>query len=157
MFDTLTVVAYLLGNEPGHSRQLQMQAQFLNNPAVVCVQSTKSPQIRWHKIPPEADSLALIVKDTKNYYWVVYNLPVQTKGLPLGANQQIQAHDEGINSWGQSNYRSWCAGNIAHPLTVELYALDKRFTATQPMSGLQLEQKMKGHVLAKVVKAESAT
>lgn len=151
MFDTLTLVAYLLGNEPGHSSKLHLRAQFLEQPHAVCVQSTQSPQMQWSGVPPEAGSLALIIKDTNNYYWVVYNLPVQTKGLPFGGNRQIMAHDEGINSWGQNNYHACCARNNVHPVTIELYALDKRFTAQKPMTGEELEQKIKGHVLAKAV------
>lgn len=154
MFDTLTVVAYLLGNEPGHSSKLHLRAQFLEQPHALCVQSIQSPRIQWSGVPPEAGSLALIIKDAKSYYWVVYNLPVQTKELPFGANHEILSHDEGVNSFGKDNYHTWCSRTTVHPVKVELYALDKRFDARKPMTGETLEQKIKGHVLAKVVKLE---
>ncbi|EKD77696.1 MAG: hypothetical protein ACD_42C00223G0001 [uncultured bacterium] len=160
MFDTLTVIAYLLGNKPGHSTQLHLQAQFLEKQNLVCVvQNAQSPQLRWKGVPPEASSLALIIKDAKtlkntekpHYYWVVYNLPVAVTALPFGGNNQMTSHDEGINSWGQKNYHSLCLGNTTHPVMIELVALDKRFSAREPMTGEILEQKIKGHVLAKAI------
>lgn len=160
MFDTLTVVAYLLGNEPGHSTQLHLRAQFLEKQNSVCqVQNVQSPQLRWQNVPPEASSLAFIIKDAKTsknaekprYYWVVYNLPVEVSALPFGSSHQMTPRDEGINSWGEKNYHGLCLGSTAHPVTVALYALDKRFSAREPMTGEIVEQKIKGHVLAKAI------
>jgi Raf kinase inhibitor-like YbhB/YbcL family protein len=151
MFDTLTVIAYLLGNEPVHPRHLQLQAQFLEKEKTTCVQTALSPQLKWKSIPPEATSLALIIKDKKEYYWVVYNLPAQINGLPYGANVQMTPHDEGLNSWGQKKYHALCPKNVIAPVTVELYALDKRFDAVKPMTGELLERKIQGHVLAKAI------
>lgn len=157
MFDTLTIVAYLLGNEPGHSTQLHLQTRFLEKQNPVCqVQNAQSPQLRWSGVPPGASSLALIIKDAKSsekphYYWVVYNLPVEVSALPFGSSHQMTPRDEGINSWGQKNYHSVCLKNMAHPVTIELVALDKRFSAREPMTGEIVEQKIKGHVLAKAI------
>jgi phosphatidylethanolamine-binding protein (PEBP) family uncharacterized protein len=151
MFDTLAVIAYLLGNDSGHSARLQLQATFLEKEKPVCTQTVQSPQLRWKNVPLETTSLALIVKDKKEYYWVAYNLPVQINGLPFGSNTQIRAQDEGENSWGEKNYHTVCAANITHPVTIELYALDKNFNAPHAMTGTELEKKIKGHVLAKTI------
>ncbi|HLB55950.1 MAG TPA: hypothetical protein VJK30_01270 [Coxiellaceae bacterium] len=160
MFDTLTLLACLIGNDPGHSTQLTMKPPFLEKEnKIICVQRTQSPQFQWKDVPPEASSLAFIIKDAntfttmnkQKYYWVVYNLPVQTTQLPYGANVHMSPYDEGVNSWGEKNYHSICADNTEYPVIVELYALDKRFSATTPMTGEVLEQKIKGHVLAKTI------
>lgn len=163
MFDTLTVIAYLIGNNPGYSDRLHMQAPFLEKEnKILCVQNTKSPQIQWQGVPPEASSLALIIRDAKtfnttskqNYYWVVYNLPVQINQLSYGDNTKMMIHDQGVNSWGQENYHTICLDNTEYPVVVELYALDKRFSARKPMTGDLLEKKIKGHVLAKTIVQE---
>lgn len=151
MFDTLAVIAYLLSSDSGHSSHLHLQAKFLEKEKSVCAQTVESPQLRWKGVPPEASSLALIVKDKKDYHWVVYNLPVQVNSLPFGSNDQIRSQDEGKNSWGQKNYHELCVGDAAHPVTIELFALDKSFNARHAMTGTELEQKIKGHVLAKTV------
>jgi Raf kinase inhibitor-like YbhB/YbcL family protein len=155
MLDTLTFVAYMLGNEPGHVGHMHL---FLDHPAQICQHPTQSPPVRWSGVPPEASSLVLIIKDEKNklsseksrYYWVAYNLPVQAKGLPSDGNDQITYRDEGRNSWGQRNYHAPCSEN-SKSVVVELYALDKRFSAHHAITGKLMEQKIKGHVLAKTV------
>ncbi|MCX7126045.1 MAG: YbhB/YbcL family Raf kinase inhibitor-like protein [Gammaproteobacteria bacterium] len=158
MFDTLTVIAYLLGNDSGLSDHLRLKALFSERKdSVVCVQHALSPQIKWQGVPPEANSLAIIIKDAKpihntkknHYYWVVYNLPVEVKNLPVGGNDEMNKHNEGVNSWGQRNYHTLCWEKGLHPVVVELYALDKRFSTHEKITGEVLEQKMKGHILAK--------
>lgn len=160
MFDTLALLACLIGNDPGHSTRLIMKAPFLEKQnKIICMQHAQSPQFQWKSVPPEASSLVLIIKDAntfttmhkQQYYWVVYNLPAQTTQLPYGTNTHIMSYDEGVNSWGEKNYHSICTGNTEYPVIVELYALDKRFSATTQMTGEILEQKIKGHVLAKTI------
>lgn len=151
MFDTLTVVTYLLSHDSGYVDRMKLLTPFQNNQNQVCLHATQSPPLKWRGVPPEASSLAVIVKDKTHYEWVVYNLPVSAKGLPLGANTEMTPHDEGINSWGQKNYHAPCyGGDKAYPVTVTLYALDKRFSTHKEMTGAMLEKKIKGHVLTKV-------
>lgn len=160
MFDTLTLLACLIGNNPGYSTHLTMKTPFLEKQnKIICVKRTQSPQFQWKDVPPEASSLALIIKDAntfttmnkQKYYWVVYNLPVQITQLPYDSSAHMTPYDEGVNSWGQRNYHSICAGNTEYPVIVEFYALDKRFSEDKPMTGKLLEQKIKGHVLAKTI------
>jgi len=160
MFDTITVIAYLLGDDSGISNRLRLKALFAEKQSAVAqMQHIPSPHIKWRGVPPEASSLALIIKDAKissasskkNYYWIVYNLPTGAKELPYDSASQINKHDEGVNSWGQKNYHSMRYGTTTHPVVVELYALDKRFSACKEMTGDVLEQKIKHHVLAKTV------
>ncbi|MDP1573546.1 MAG: hypothetical protein Q8L78_01230 [Coxiellaceae bacterium] len=145
MLDTLAVMAYLLGSGPEKSKALHMAVSFPEKAAVV------SPVIRWKNVPPEAESLAVVIQDNqKNYYWVAYNLPADAKGLPLGANQNMLPFDEGVNSFGEHNYHSpWSLGAMPQGLRVELYALDKRFSIHKPLSGNDLYAKIKGHTLLK--------
>lgn len=153
MIDTMTVLVYLLTHNPGHSTHLQISALFPKNS---CVQKTPSPQLRWKKVPPESTSLALIIKDAPShktstkphYYWIVYNLSPDLKGLSFGADAKINPYDKGINSWGKNNYHAPCWRNKLHPIEIELVALDKRFSARYKMTGEKLEQKIKSSTLA---------
>lgn len=153
MFDTLAVLAYLLGHDSNHIDQLRLKVLQPSNPPSISKQ-VQSPQLQWQNVPPEAESLALIVKDNTRYAWVVYNLPPDLKGLPFDANAQINLNDEGINSWGQKNYHALCWGNKAHPVIIELFALDKRLSANKPITGDALEKEIKNHTLAKTVVQE---
>lgn len=148
MFDTLTVMAYLLSHHSGYVDRLKLQV--IQPAQQQCVQDAVSPALRWQGVPPEAASLAVIVRDKQRYDWVAYNLPVTTTGLPFGASQHMSSHDQGMNSWGKKTYHLSCGQDSLNPVYVELYVLDKRFSVQGNMTGELLEQKMKGHVLEKV-------
>lgn len=146
MLDTFTLLVYLFGNDPGRSSHLQLQIKNRENQKVTCVTNARSPALQWQGVPPDANSLALMIKDQNHYEWVVYNLPPDLKKLPYGANTEINAHNIGMNSWGQRNYHATCS-----PVTVELYALDKRFSAREIVTGETLEKKIQGHILDKKI------
>lgn len=152
MFDTLAVIAYILSSEPEHFSHIRMSAKFKESEKPVCSLLSDSPELSWTGIPPDATSLAVVVKDQHHYYWVAYNLPSQITHLPFASDATMRAQDEGMNSWNQNRYHTICSGGkTIQPVTVDIYALDKDFNATQPMTGEMLEQKIKGHVLAKGV------
>lgn len=151
MFDTLTVVAYLLSHDSGYADRLRFKTPHFPNQNHLCVHKRQSPLLKWRGVPPEASSLALIVKDKSHYEWIVYNLPVSAKELSFDANDHINRNDVGVNSWGEKKYHAPCWGNQSQPVTIELYALDKRFSARETMTGEVLEKKIKGHVLAKTI------
>lgn len=161
MIDTITIVSYLLGHHFGHNSQIHLAARFLEKEnQTLCEPSAVSPNLQWWDVPPEADSLAIIIKDADsskksektNYYWVVYNLPIQTVYLPYGASNFMRRYDEGLNSWGEQNYHSRCFDHQKHPVSIELLALDTKISPDQPVTGEMLEKNIVSgsHVLAKV-------
>ena len=147
MFDTLAAVAYLLGSDAKKEGHLRVQAFLAQKPVAMCLYN-QSPKIQWQNVPPQTNSLALIIRDKTHYYWVVYNLPADAKFLPANTNAEINRHDEGFNSWGVKNYHAICSNK--NPITVELFAVDKRF-ATANMTGDELIQKMRGNVIEKAI------
>lgn len=135
MLDTLTVLAYLVTHNAKPANHLQLKAA-LNH--------TVSPALRWRGVPPEAGSLALVVKDKQSRYcWVVYNISPDIQQFPLNASQFMNQRSEGLNSWGQHSFHA-----TRKDVTITLYALDQRFSSIQNITGAQLEQKIKGHVMA---------
>lgn len=144
MFDTLAVMAYLVGSHPEKDKSLKMVVAFPEKPALV------SPMIRWKNMPPETDSIAVIIRDDqKHYYWVAYNLPPDATKLPYGASQLMIPHDEGINSFGQQGYHSPWASHYPHQtITIELFALNRRLSADRALSGDSLLTKVQSAEIA---------
>lgn len=120
-----------------------------------CQGEEASPPLNWSGIPPETDSLALIVDDPDApsgdwAHWVVYNLPADAgglaenaagKGLPEGAKT-------GINSWGDAAYGGVCPPSGSHRYRFKLYALDTRLRLDTPDKAALLEA-MQDHILDK--------
>lgn len=151
MIDTITIVGYLLGHHFGHNSKINLFARFAEKEnQTICATKIVSPSLRWRDVPPEATSLAMIIKDANppksgekmHYYWVVYNLPVDTTYLPFGASNHMIHYNEGVNSWGEQNYHSRCFDHQTHPVTVELLALDARISFDQPITGEMLEKQI---------------
>lgn len=151
MIDTITIVSYLLGHHFGHNSKLNLVAHFSEKEnQTICANAVVSPSLRWRDVPPEASSLAMIIKDANppkngektHYYWVVYNLPIDAAYLPFGASNYMVHYDEGVNSWGEQNYHSRCFDHQTHPVTVELFALNTRISTDQPITGDRLEKKI---------------
>ena len=135
MLDTLTILAYLVTHGAKSTNHLQLKAKFSDS---------TSPALQWQGVPPEASSLAFIVKDKQSHYcWVIYNVSPDIQQFPLGASQYMNQHNEGLNSWGEHSFHA-----TKKDVTITLYALDQRSSRIQNITGAQLEQKIKGHVMA---------
>lgn len=159
MIDAITVISYLLGNQLGHQHRLKLSARFSEVHPLVCAHPVESPSLRWGDVPSGADSVAIVIKDANppsnektHYYWVVYNLPVDTTALPFGVSQYMLKNHLGINSWGEQAYHSRCWGDQVHPVSIELMALNGRIVSDKPMTGDELEQevRLKHQVLEQV-------
>jgi Raf kinase inhibitor-like YbhB/YbcL family protein len=117
-----------------------------------CDGADTSPPMIIGKIPPAAQSLALIMDDPDApagtwVHWVAWNIPTQTReipenGLPLGA-------DQGKNDWKRSSYGGPCPPSGTHRYYFRLYALDASLQLTPSTTKVDLERAMQGHILAK--------
>ena len=123
-----------------------------------CQGGDVSPPLSWSGTPEGTRSLALIVDDPdapdpkapKMVYvhWVVYDIPPTanafaegaTGGLPGGAR-------EGTNDFKRVGYGGPCPPIGRHRYFHKLYALDTTLGDKGPLTKVQLEQAMKGHVL----------
>jgi hypothetical protein len=121
-----------------------------------CDGEDKSPALTWTAPPSRARTLALIVTDPDApsgtfTHWVVYNLPANIIGLPVGVPKQGQlAHGgrQGKSDFGQVGYGGPCppAGQ-AHRYVFTLYALDTMLDVDAGAPRDHVEAAMKGHVL----------
>jgi hypothetical protein len=125
-----------------------------------CEGQDLSPALAFSGIPARARSLALIVDDPDApdpaaprmtwVHWILYNLPpdtarlqegVRSKDLPPGAK-------EGQNDSKRTGYGGPCPPIGTHRYVHKLYALDTVLPNLNNPGKAQLEQAMKGHVLA---------
>jgi Raf kinase inhibitor-like YbhB/YbcL family protein len=131
--------------------------------ATDCGGENRSPALSWGSPPRGVRSFALIMHDADApvaggfYHWVVYDLSVQSRGLASGA--QPATAKLGETSLGKREYYGPCPPpGPAHHYTLTLYALDlDRVPADAPLTGPQLEARMKGHVLARAALAATAS
>jgi Raf kinase inhibitor-like YbhB/YbcL family protein len=125
-----------------------------------CDGDDTSPPLVWRDVPAAAMSLVLIVDDPDApdpaapkmtwVHWILYNLPPGTTGLAQGiASRDLPAGTrEGLNDWQRTGYGGPCPPIGRHRYFHKLYALDVVLPDLGTPVKLQLEQAMKGHVVA---------
>lgn len=124
-------------------------------PEFTCDGVDKSPPLMWEGVPDNTQSLALIVDDPDApdpaapkmtwVHWVVYNLPSSTTRLDTAVPADAK---EGINDWKQVGYRGPCPPIGRHRYFFKLYALDADLPESHKATKAQIENAMKGHILA---------
>jgi Raf kinase inhibitor-like YbhB/YbcL family protein len=121
-----------------------------------CEGENLAPPLRWHGVPTGTQSLALIVDDPDApdpaapkrvwVHWVVYNLPVNSEGLPEGGKLPPEA-SAGTNDFKRTGYGGPCPPIGRHRYFHKLYALDTTLGNLGQPDKAKLEAAMKGHVL----------
>lgn len=126
---------------------------------VTCQGANVSPDLHWTEGPPGTQSFVLIVDDpdapdprapkTTWVHWVLYNLPPQARHLPKGAVKLPDGTLEGKNDWKKTGYGGPCPPIGRHRYFHKLYALDKVLPNLHLPTKAEVENAMKGHILAK--------
>ncbi len=115
-----------------------------------CQAENDSPALSWSNLPQGTKSLALLVtdRDAKGFaHWVVYNIPPAVtgsaeQGSPEGGTQ-------GTNGFGKAGYRGPCPPSGNHHYLFTLYALKDMLQLPDGANAEQVEQAMKGKILAR--------
>jgi Raf kinase inhibitor-like YbhB/YbcL family protein len=112
----------------------------------------------WTDSPAGTQSLVLIVDDPDApagtwVHWVLYDLPPNAhrldEALPPAGDVEGGGR-QGTNDFGKSGYGGPCPPpGKPHRYFFKLYALDSRLNLKAGATKLDVEQAMKGHVLAK--------
>lgn len=117
-----------------------------------------SPPLRWSGAPANTQSFALICDDPDAprkepwVHWVVFNLSADTQELPEGAPASEGLSKEAKQ--GKNDFNKIGYGGPApppgkpHRYYFKLYALDTMLDLKEGVTKQQLEQAMKGHILA---------
>ena len=117
----------------------------------------QSPPLRWSEPPSGTKSIALICDDPDAprgtwVHWVLFNLPTQTReleeGVPTTATLPSGAK-QGKNDFGNIGYGGPAPPKgKAHRYFFKLYALGVDVDLAPGATKAQLEDAMKGHILA---------
>ncbi|MCG6887537.1 MAG: YbhB/YbcL family Raf kinase inhibitor-like protein [Proteobacteria bacterium] len=141
---------------------MKIITQAFENGATIPVQYTCdgqdiSPAIIWYDVPASAKSLALIVDDPdapdpaapkKTWvHWVLYNLPIESSGLPEAVSTLPTGTQEGVNDWQRTGYGGPCPPIGQHRYFFKLYALDAVLPDLKQPTKEQLEAAMQDHIL----------
>src|SRR5580658_5696282 len=117
-----------------------------------------SPALAWTDPPAATKGFALVMDDPDApnktvVHWVIYDMPAATRKLPEGVLKDPRLPDgslQGKNSHGKMGYSGPCPPHgVVHHYFFKLYALDKSSGLKPGASEAQLEQAIKGRILAK--------
>lgn len=114
-----------------------------------CQGDNVNPPLQFSDIPLTAKSLALIVDDPDApnetfVHWILFDMPLVSK-----LDERSSLGVQGLNSLDEACYTPPCPPTGTHRYFFKLYALDTKFNLSKPISKQELENKMKGHILAK--------
>jgi Raf kinase inhibitor-like YbhB/YbcL family protein len=117
-----------------------------------------SPALKWEDAPAGTKSFALICDDPDAPvgtwdHWLIWNIPATAKELPEGVAKTETALGgarQGMNSWPRLGYNGPQPppGHGVHHYHFKLYALDAMLALPAKSTKKQLEEAMKGRVLA---------
>jgi Raf kinase inhibitor-like YbhB/YbcL family protein len=139
---------------------LQSAAFAANGPIPItytCSGDNKSPALTWSGLPPATKTAALIVRDPDApmgsfVHWVLYNVPANVTKLPSAiptTRTLDNGASQGANGSGAIGYHGPCPPpGSAHHYHFRLYALDATLDLTPGAKADEVEQAIKGHVLA---------
>lgn len=122
-----------------------------------CDGDDMSPPLAWTDAPSGTKSFALICDDPDAplvtwTHWVVYSIPRDRTELREGqpTHEILEGViQQGVNSWRRSGYGGPCPpGKSVHRYFFKLYALDQVLDLVPRQGKRDLENAMKGHVLA---------
>lgn len=110
-----------------------------------------SPPLTIGEVPENTKSLALISDDPDApagmwVHWVVFNIPPDTKEIPLGTEPQGV---QGNTDFGRAGYGVPCPPSGTHRYFFKLYALDTELGLTEGSGKGEVEQAMEGHIIEK--------
>lgn len=110
---------------------------FANNQAIpakyTCDGANVNPPLYFQDIPPNTQSLALIIDDPDSpsgnwIHWLLFNIPPNTRQIP----ENSTLGQQGINTFGNLGYGGPCPGSGRHRYVFTLYALDTNLTLDKP-------------------------
>ena len=115
-----------------------------------------SPPLNWEGQPSGVVSYVLIVDDPDApgrvfTHWVLYNIPANINSLPENVPKQKETAYgiQGRNDFGRIGYGGPCPPRgKPHRYFFKLYAIDTKLSLPPGASKREVENAIKGHVLA---------
>jgi len=115
-----------------------------------CDGANVSPGLRFHGLPENTKSLAMLVIDPdapggKFTHWIAWNIPPETTEFTAGSVPNGVA--QGMNDFGKEGYGGPCPPSGIHRYIFHLYALDFAPRLPSATHRSAFENAIKGHVL----------
>jgi Raf kinase inhibitor-like YbhB/YbcL family protein len=116
-----------------------------------CDDKNVSPPLAWTGVPTTTVSLVIIMDDPDApsgtwVHWVLYNLPPDLTGYDQGMSGK---GTDGKNDFNRMGYGGPCPPRgSTHRYYIKLYALDARLDLKAGAGKSQVENLMRGHILA---------
>ncbi len=115
-----------------------------------------SPPLEIGDVPPDAESLALVVDDPDAVepagkvwdHWVMWGIPPATERIEEGG--PVSGAIEGVNDFGENGYGGPAPPDGEHTYRFRLYALDTGLDLPPSAGKAELEDAMEDHVLESV-------
>ena len=129
-----------------------------------CNGTNISPALHWSAPPAGTKSLALILNDRSApmgsfVHWVLFDLPPDTTSLPQAMPPLAQLPNgarQGNTDFDKAGYGGPCPqGHKEHHYYFMLFALDAKLNLPAGATRAQVDEAMKGHVLARGVTTAS--
>lgn len=117
-----------------------------------------SPKLKLEDVPPESESLAIVVDDPDAPggvfdHWVIWNIPSEIKeipeNVPIGEKvDSLERASQGKNGFGEFGYRGPCPPpGPSHKYRFKLYALDTSINLEPGVLKEDLEREMEGCII----------
>jgi len=115
-----------------------------------------SPPLAWEGLPEGTQSVAIINDDPDApmgtwVHWLVWNIPPEKTSLPEDVRPYKQSPDgirQGTTDFGRIGYGGPAPPSGTHRYFFKIYALDTKLDLPPGAVKQELEDAMKGHILA---------
>ena len=157
-----TITLFLSFAIAGNVSKLEIKSSAFQNGGKIPAKYTGdslnvSPPLSWTGAPAETRNLALVCEDPDApsgtfIHWVIFNIPKEKNGLTENVPKKELLPDgtaQGKNSSGRTGYAGpYPPPGKPHRYFFKLYCLDTKLPLKQPVSKIELEIAMRGHILS---------
>jgi Raf kinase inhibitor-like YbhB/YbcL family protein len=158
----LLLAAFQLAAQKGTTMPFSLQSNAFKEGADIprqytCEGADTSPALTWSEPPQKTQTFALTADDPDApvgtwVHWVVWNIPAATHQLPENVAKSADlagGGNQGTNDFKKTGYGGPCPPpGKPHRYFFKLYALDSTLDLKPGATKKDLEQAMKGHILA---------
>ncbi|KAF5036036.1 hypothetical protein DSECCO2_579230 [anaerobic digester metagenome] len=157
LFQLAVIAALFINCSNSKTMEISITSTAFKNDSLIpsrytCDGANVSPQLSWTNAPENTKSFALICDDpdapSKTWvHWMVFNIPAETHAIAEGADS-VAGAQYGKNDFGKTNYGGPCPPSGTHHYHFKVYALDCMLPLKNGANKKEIEDAMKGHILA---------